>query len=177
MSTIFTIIIIGISLSMDAFSLSLIYGAQGISKKNEIILSIIVGVFHFFMPLLGCFFGNIIFKCFEFNINLLISIIFGLIGIDMIISGVKKEETSLLSGILGYLMFGFSVSIDSFSTGIGLAGISDNYLLVSLIFMLCSGLFTFLGLKLGNVFNSKMGCYANIMGGIIFIFLVLYFLF
>lgn len=47
MNSFFMTLAVGISLSMDAFSLSIIYGMQGISKKNEIILSIVVGMFHF----------------------------------------------------------------------------------------------------------------------------------
>ena len=61
MNVLFTCILIGISLSMDAFSLALLYGTYGLAKNEEITLSIIVGLFHFFMPLIGLFFGNMIF--------------------------------------------------------------------------------------------------------------------
>ena len=60
MNAIISTIIVGVSLSMDAFSLALAYGTVGLSNKNKIILSIIVGCFHFFMPLMGLIFGNII---------------------------------------------------------------------------------------------------------------------
>ena len=46
----FLLFIIAISLSMDAFSLSLAYGTLDINKKEIITLSIIVGIYHFFMP-------------------------------------------------------------------------------------------------------------------------------
>ena len=177
MNVLFTTILVGISLSMDAFSLSLVYGTNGMNKRNEIILSVIVGLFHFFMPLFGGFFGNVIFIYYEFNVNLLIGIIFGIIGIDMIISGIRDEEVSILSGLLGYIMFGFSVSIDSFTTGIGVSAINSNYLQVSFIFMLCSGVLTYLGLKLGNYLSDKFGRFANIFGGVIFILLVIYYIF
>ena len=62
MNVLFTTILVGISLSMDAFSLSLVYGTNGMNKRNEIILSVIVGLFHCFMPLFGGFFGNVIFS-------------------------------------------------------------------------------------------------------------------
>ena len=177
MSVLFTIFLIGIGLSMDAFSLSLVYGTQGFNKRNEIVLAIIVGLFHFFMPLMGVFLGSIIMAYYELNVNLLISVIFGIIGVDMIVSGIRDEEVSLLSGFLGYLMFGFSVSIDSFTTGIGVSAISDNYLLTSFVFMLCSGILTFLGLRLGNVLNDKFGKISNIFGGVIFLLLIIYYLF
>ena len=53
-----TIILIGLSLSMDAFSLSLLYGSKSIDNKKVITLAVTVGVFHFIMPLLGHFLGN-----------------------------------------------------------------------------------------------------------------------
>ncbi len=54
------IFIIAISLSMDAFSLSLAYGTINLNKKEINILSIIVGIYHFFMPILGMFIGTFI---------------------------------------------------------------------------------------------------------------------
>ena len=67
MDIFFTTLLVGISLSMDAFSLSLIYGTQNIGKKNEIMLTIIVGLFHFFMPLLGLNIGNFLLVYFVFK--------------------------------------------------------------------------------------------------------------
>ena len=177
MSMFLTSLLVGISLSMDAFSLSLIYGTQGISKKSEILLSIIVGIFHFFMPLMGLLFGNIITSYYEFNLDIFVGIIFIIIGIEMIISSISDKEVNILSSIVSYLIFGLSVSIDSFTTGIGLSFINDNYLEVSSIFMLCSGIFTYMGLKLGNILNIKFGKYATVFGGCILILLGFYYIF
>ena len=47
MNVVLTCLVVAVSLSMDAFSLALIYGTYGMSKKNEILLAVIVGVFHF----------------------------------------------------------------------------------------------------------------------------------
>ena len=171
MSILLTTILVGISLSMDAFSLSLIYGTQGINKRNEILLSIIVGIFHFFMPLLGYLFGNVIYSYYEFNFNILIGIIFIIIGLEMVISIFSDKDINILSGIISYLMFGISVSIDSFTTGIGINAINNNYIEVSSIFMLCSGIFTYVGLKLGNIFNIKFGKYSTTLGGIVLVIL------
>ena len=67
MNTLLTIIIIGISLSMDAFSLSLIYGTLGMKEKDKIILSLIVGSYHFIMPLLGLLIGSVVVKNLSFK--------------------------------------------------------------------------------------------------------------
>ena len=54
------VFLMAVSLSMDAFSLALVYGTLGMSKKYKIFLSIIVGMYHFVMPLLGMFLGEVI---------------------------------------------------------------------------------------------------------------------
>ena len=175
MNNLLTTILIGIGLSMDAFSLSFSYGTLNINKKDRIILSSIVGLFHFFMPLLGLFVGNIILKYLIVDLDILLAIIIFLIGIEMIISSFKKEDNNLLISLLSFILFGFSVSIDSFSVGIGLKGINNNYYEVSLIFSLCSFIFTYIGLMLGTKLNELVGKYAKTIGGIILIGLGIYY--
>ena len=171
-----TTLIIAISLSMDAFSLALLYGTQNISMKNKLILSIVVGMYHFIMPLIGVSFGNIITKYLIVNISILMGIIFIIIGIEMIVSNSKDKEDSLTISILGYLAFGFSVSIDSFTTGIGLNIINNNYLEVSIIFCIVSGLFTFIGLILGSRLTKIFGKLSTFIGGVVLIILgIIYF--
>lgn len=177
MDTFLTTLLVGISLSMDAFSLALIYGTQNINNRNKIILAIIVGMYHFFMPLLGLFFGSIITKYLIFNISILVSLIFLIIGIEMIISSLKDKEEKFLLNLSGFFLFGFSVSIDSFTTGIGLNIINNNYLQVSIIFCLISGFFTYLGLFLGNRLKSYFGKLSTIIGGITLIILSIYYFF
>ena len=177
LDTFFTTLLVGISLSMDAFSLSLIYGTQNISKRSKIILSVIVGMYHFFMPLLGLFLGNIITNYLIINVSILVAIIFLIIGIEMIISNLREREEKLFLSIPGFFIFGFSVSIDSFTTGIGLNVINSNYLEVSIIFSLVSGLFTFIGLILGDRLNSYFGKISTIIGGIILIVLGIVYMF
>lgn len=177
MDTFFVTLLLGISLSMDAFSLALGYGTQGIGKKNEILLAFIVGLFHFFMPLFGLSIGNAIYEYFVFDFHLVVGVIFFIIGLEMVISSVKDEEVNVMRGFFGYLLFGFSVSIDSFTTGIGIMAINDNYLEVSSIFMICSSLFTYLGLRLGGVLSDKFGKYATMAGGVILLMFSLYYVF
>ena len=172
MSSFLTVLLIGISLSMDAFSLSLIYGMQCMNKKQKISLSIIVGIYHFIMPLIGSFLGNILDNINLINIDIIASIILIYIGIDLIISNYKKEERIEINKT-GFLIFGLSVSIDSLTVGIGLKAITDSYLLSSVVFSLTSLTFTYLGLVLGNIIGNKIGSYSKLFGGIILIFIAI----
>ena len=168
MSSFLTILMIGISLSMDAFSLSLVFGMQGMSTKDKIILSLIVGIYHYIMPLIGLSFGTILDKVNLISIDIIASLILAYIGIDLILSNYKKEEP-LEMNKLGFIIFGLSVSIDSLTVGIGLKAITNNYLISSIIFSLSSLIFTYLGLILGNIIGSKIGKYSKLIGGIILI--------
>lgn len=171
MNNFLTSLIIGISLSMDTFSLSLLYGTQGIKNKTKVILSIIVGIYHFIMPLIGLLIGQIINNYIIINLNILVGIIFLIISLQMIISAYKKEEELPPLSIIGLFIFGLSVSIDSFSTGIGLKVINSNYIQASSLFSITSLIFTYIGLNLGNILNKKFGKYATIIGGIILLIL------
>lgn len=152
---------------MDAFSLALVYGMQGIDKKNKIILSTIVGIYHFIMPLIGLGIGKFITSKIVINTNFLIGIILLLISIEMLISGIKDKEEKILISIIGFLFFGLSVSIDSLTIGVGLSAITKSYILSSIIFAITSATFTFLGLNLGNSLNIKYGKISRIIGSII----------
>lgn len=172
MSSFYTIILIGISLSMDAFSLALVYGIIGMKKEEKIILSIIVGIYHFIMPLIGLSFGSLIDNISFINLHIIASIILIYIGIDLIISNFK-EDNNLTISILGFLMFGLSVSIDSLTVGIGIKAITNNYLLSSLVFSLSSLIFTYIGLIFGNIIGKRVGEYAKVVGGIVLIIIAI----
>lgn len=169
-------ILIGIGLSMDTFSLSIIYGTLRIKKSKVYLISLIVGLYHFFMPLLGILVGGKLQSFLFINTGVLVFILFLLIGIQMLQS-INNKELNLDISLLGILLFGLSVSIDSFTVGIGLEYINDNHLISSSIFMILSSTFTFLGLKLGLFLKNRVFKYSSIIGGLIFIFLAFYYLF
>lgn len=164
----FLIIIIAICLSMDAFSLSLAYGTIGINKKQTYSLGIKVGIFHFFMPLIGLLIGNEIFSIIKINPNIIVTIVLSIIGLEMIYESLKEKTINKMRPI-EQLFFAFAVSIDSFSLGITLNTITNNYLLTVTIFSTFSAFFTILGLKLGKKIKQSIGRISTIIGGIILI--------
>lgn len=172
-----TILLISISLSMDAFSLALIYGTQKISKKHMFLLSSVVGTYHFLMPLIGVTIGKIITSKIILNSNIIVGIILSLIAVEMIISSFKEEEKEFLLTIPGYLLFGLSVSIDSLTTGIGLSMITKKYLISALTFAITSYIFTYTGLTLGNKLNTKYGKTSTLLGGSILLLLGILYIF
>ena len=174
---ILTLILIAVSLSMDAFSLALLYGTEGINKKDKILISIIVGIYHFIMPLIGLTIGTLITNKLIINTNILVGVILLLIAVEMIISSFKNKEEKFLLSMPGYILFGLSVSIDSLTTGIGLRAITNAYIISAVIFSITSFIFTFTGLNLGNILNQKYGKISTIIGGGILLVLGIVYIF
>ena len=175
MQELLTILLLAVSLSMDTFSLSLCFGTMNVTKKQVYTLSIIVGIFHFIMPFIGLNIGNVIIEHIIVDSKYILLMILSIIGIDMIISSIKNEEKRFLLSFGGILLFAFSVSLDSFSTGLGLNLMTDNILFALSSFSICSFLFTYMGVKLGNKLSDKYGRTAGIIGGIVLILLGIYF--
>ena len=86
------------------------------------------------------------------------------------IKDLNNNKTSI-TGIYQALLFAFSVSIDSFSMGIGLGLHEENIILCGLLFSIFSFLFTKLGLDFGRKLTIKFGKIANIVGSIILLIL------
>lgn len=171
------ILTIAVSLSMDAFSLSLAYGTFGLSKCEMLKLSIIVGVYHFFMPLLGLLVGKIFLHIFPINPDVIVFIVLLFIGIQMIIESLKHEKIEKKTYFFELLIFGLAVSIDSFSVGIGLSSISSHYIICAIIFSISSLLFTYLGLNLGKIINHIVGKISTIIGGLVLMVIGIIYLF
>lgn len=165
----FILSILAISLSMDAFSMSLAYGTLKISKKDIIILSTIVGCYHFVMPLIGNILGNLILQKIPINPSYLVFFILVIIGIEMIVDTLTHKQSIDKINIIKMFLFGFTVSIDSFSLGIGINNITSNILLAALLFTIFSFLFTFLGSTIGSKINQIFGPISTMIGGIILI--------
>jgi len=169
------VILIAVSLSMDAFSLSLAYGTLGMEKSKIRLLSLIVGLYHFFMPILGMYVGKKIILLLPILPGTLVFIVLFLIGIEMIVEAFKQEKKLKVLNLLELLVFGFAVSIDSFSVGLGLKTIYKNPYISALIFSLSSFIFTYLGLVLGKKINSVVGNISTLIGGLVLIIIgVLY---
>ena len=177
MSIIISLFIIGVSLSMDTFSISLSIGTFNITKKKVIFLCILVGIMHYFMPLIGTILGNKITTFLNINVNFLLGIILLFIGVEMIFDLIKKEEKFFELKFFNMILVSISVSLDSFSTGLGLSAITNNFLLSGLIFSVCAASFTFLGLLIGRYSSERLGVFAQIIGIILLIILGLFHIF
>ena len=93
----------------------------------------------------------------------------------MILDMFKEKEIKSLT-LFYMLLFGFSVSLDSFSIGIGLHFITNYIVVCPIIFTITSFTFTFVGLLLGKKINELVGNIAVILGGLTLILLGVYYI-
>ena len=170
------LLFIAVALSMDTFSLSLSLGTFNISKKTIYLFSCLVGLFHFIMPILGNILGSKIKNIIYINEDKILGIIFLFILIEMIIDLFSKKSKEYDLNIFNMILYAFSVSIDSFSIGIGLNNITTSVTAASTIFCLISFLFTSTGLFIGKFSYHKLGNLSKIIG-IIIIFILTFFQF
>ncbi|MDD2409891.1 MAG: manganese efflux pump [Bacilli bacterium] len=149
-----SIFLIGLALSMDAFSLSLSIGINKISNIDKIKISIIIGIMHFIMPLLGVVIGSNLIINLNINPDIFVISIFLIVG--LLIFFEKKEEKKILTyHIFTIFILALGVSFDSFSIGLGLIVITDYILLSIITFALCSGIISFVGLFIGELCANK----------------------
>jgi len=130
------------------------------------LLSIIVGIFHFFMPLIGMVVGETIIHFIKIDPNVIVFLVLFMIGIQMIIESFKETRAVSFLKFSELLLFGFAVSVDSFSVGLGLKTIYTIPIICSIIFSLSSTFFTYLGLYLGKKITQKIGSISTRFGGI-----------
>ncbi|MCR4847713.1 MAG: manganese efflux pump MntP family protein [Bacteroidales bacterium] len=184
------ILLIGIGLSMDAFSVSICKGltTKQFSWKMALTCGLWFGFFQALMPVIGYFLG----EQFEEYITAVDHwIAFGLlflIGANMIREALSKKEVesgkwrvengenktenfplSAFHSQLQMLPLAIATSIDALAVGISFACIQVKIWSSILIIGVTTFLFSVLGVKIGNVFGSKFEKSAGIVGGIILI--------
>lgn len=166
----------GVSLAMDAFSVSLANGLhEPKMKKGKMLL--VSGTFAFFqalMPLIGWFCVHTLveyFKAFEKYIPWIALALLVLIGGKMLIEGLenKCEDGDCKKLGLGMLIVqGIATSIDALSVGFGIA--ENNFIealvtaliIAAITFGICFG-----GIIIGKKFGTKLSNKASILGGVI----------
>ena len=92
MNTTLIYFFMAIGLSMDAFSLALAYGTTKIKLKKKIILSLVVGIFHFIMPQLGALLGNELLLNYIAKADYLVGIIFLILAYPILLTLLVKSR-------------------------------------------------------------------------------------
>ena len=167
------ILLIGIGLSMDAFSVSICKGltTKKFSIKTAVLCGLWFGGFQALMPVIGYFLG-VQFESLITNIDHWIA--FGLlflIGVNMIREafGEEKDEKSSNNDTKTMFLLAIATSIDALAVGVTFAFLQVGIWKAILIIGITTFVFSFTGVAIGNFFGSKYSKPASIIGGVILI--------
>ncbi len=171
-------ILLGVGLSMDAFSVSLANGLNEPRMRKVKMLSIAF-TFAFFqaaMPLIGWVCVHTVveqFTAFEKFIPFIALILLLYIGGSMLKDALKNKDEKISHqrvGVLALLMQGIATSIDALSVGFTIANYDFLMALVSaLVIALVTFIVCVIGLVLGRNFGTRFSSKATAFGGIILI--------
>lgn len=176
----FNSVLLGVGLAMDAFSVSL---ANGLHENRMKIgrMSMIAGVyavFQFLMPMTGwvCVHSFVtMFQSFEPFIPWIAFFLLLYIGGKMVIEAVKGDVEEEDKGTLSFsvlLIQGLATSIDALSVGFT---ITDYGVVMAFVCSLIIAVVTFIicicGLQIGKKFGTRFSGKADMLGGLILIFI------
>ena len=167
------LVLMGIALGTDAFSLSIGIGMKKVCAVDVIKTSIVIGIFHVLMPLAGMMLGEIFgsfLGIYAFYIGRFL-IIF--IGASMIYESFKSNDRPCHNRLMGWslILLAFSVSLDALTIGFGLGTFGFSVPLVITVFGLFGGLMTAIGLCFGRYIGGWIGERSEMIGGLILIIL------
>jgi manganese efflux pump family protein len=172
----YTILLLGLGLSMDAFAVSISGGlsCRKVTLKDTLKISFVFGFFQALMPYLGYNLGSIFRKYIDGFDHYIIFALLLYIGIKMIAEGSKKDPAKPSNHFFrmsNVLLLGLATSIDAFIAGLGLSLTDTSILPAAIIIGAITFTFSAVGVKLGCRLGRKLEKAADLFGGCILIFL------
>ena len=168
-----SVFLIGVSLSMDAFAVSI---AKGMCIRNDrfkyaCMLAFWFGLFQALMPLAGWISGSL-FESFITSVDHWIAfLLLGVIGANMIKESFDRKEEDADASIAFRVMIllALATSIDALAVGISFAFLRVNILAAIAFIGIITFLLSTVGVKIGNVFGARYKSKAEFAGGLILI--------
>ncbi len=147
---------VGIILSIDAFMIGMLFGVSFQNKIKTLLPSIIVGIFHFLLPITGYIIIKFMLKTISFNPKVIAISIILFLAIQLFFNNNNHSISKKLT-LISYFSFALAVSIDSFFAGITIVYLEHaNIFLSAIIFALISSFFTLISLNIGAEISKKL---------------------
>ncbi|NLI13999.1 manganese efflux pump MntP family protein [Pelotomaculum propionicicum] len=167
------LIILAAALGTDAFSLCVGIGLAGVTRRQMLIISVTVLVFHIFMPLAGWFAGEFAGSKLGRAASVIGALLLVYLGARMIWATMRGGRDTEIKTVnfttWGLVLLGTSVSMDALSVGFTLGARQVNLLLTAGTIGIVAGAMTASGLILGRFVGSWVGGRAQLLGGAILV--------
>ena len=166
--TLFDLILIAVSLSMDAFAVSI---CKGLSvRKVSLQHAMICGGFQFLMPALGYFLGDRFAALLTKFGPWIAFVLLALIGANMITESFGgDEQLDDDYSAKAMLPLAIATSIDAFAVGVSFAAMQVDILPAAGLIGVTTCLLSAIGVKVGAMFGDKYRAPAERIGGIVLI--------
>jgi putative Mn2+ efflux pump MntP len=171
------VVLIGLSLSLDAFAVSVSSGIaiRDLRKRHALRASLFFGLFQFFMPVTGWLLGNTFVSYIQAFDHWIAFILLAFIGGKMVFEGLPRRERETkpqrtdIRNLKTLTLLAVATSIDAFAAGISFSLIGQDIiqaaaLIGAITFTVCLAGFL-IGKSVGIIFQKG----AQIAGGIVLI--------
>ncbi|MGA1821213.1 MAG: manganese efflux pump MntP family protein [Thermoplasmatota archaeon] len=169
-----TILIIAVSLAMDAFAASIACGVREVKPTVTKIISIglLFGGFQAVMPVIGWLLGYSLRDLIEPIDHWIAFALLAGIGIHMIAESVKARKEAVECRPFGkkeLLFLAVATSIDAFAVGTSLAVLDIGILIPAAIIGIVTLILSSAGIYLGDRISTRVGWKVEIIGGIVLV--------
>lgn len=170
--------LLAVSLSMDAFAVSVCKGlsVKRVGLRQCAVCGVWFGVFQALMPLVGFYLGTLFADKIEAFDHWVAFGLLAIIGINMLKEAFEhdcdcKENNADMSAKTMFVM-AIATSIDALAAGISIAMKGTKSIALAVILIgVCTFSLSALGVKIGNLFGSRFEKKAQVAGGVMLILL------
>lgn len=165
-----TVFLVAVALGTDALSLAVGIGMARVNRREILILSGTIALFHVFMPLIGYLAGQTMGSLLGRYAVWLGAAILILLGIRMLWEGLHPDKDKdiigrCFCGLGGLLTLAACVSIDALGAGFSFGALAANLLLTIGLIGITAGLMTAAGLIFGRYIGGFLQDRAELLGG------------
>ncbi len=169
-----SILLTSIGLSIDCFVVCVTIGSiqKNIQLQQIIKISIIMGLFHILMPLIGWYIGASFIDLIRAVDHWIAFGLLFIVGSKIIIESFSSKENNTKFNITKFIiLFGLALatSIDALIIGIGFGLIEINILLTCIIIGITALIFSISGIYFGKIIGTKYNKKIEIIGGVVLI--------
>ena len=169
------IVLLALGLAMDAFAVSICKGLsmKKMSWKKGIIIALYFGFFQGIMPIIGYFLGTSFENLVTKLDHWIAFVLLAFIGINMLKEAFSTDIENFNDNVdfKTMIILAVATSIDALAVGITFAFLKTNIVIASIIIAVVTFITSILGVKIGNKFGDKYERKAEIVGGLILIFI------
>ena len=174
------LLLIAVSMSMDAFAVSICKGlsVRRVEKKHALSVGLWFGGFQGLMPVIGFALTALFAGYIEAVSSYIAFVLLVFIGGNMIREALGKEEEEVDDSFAFRTMLTLAIatSIDALAVGVTLRLQGADILLAAPMIAVTTGVLSPIGLKVGNVFGARYKSKAELAGGMVLVALGIKFL-